>query len=113
MTPLTIPWPDPPIIAAVIGAGGIAFGAWLTWLASGAREMLGRIDTLESRIGALEAEKDKQARVISAMSSFINRLGQWFEGGMSGRRPAPSELIHAHIDTDPWSPPHEARSWED
>lgn len=112
MIPAEIQWPEPPVVAAILMAGGVAFGAWLTWLASGARDMLGRIDTLEGRIEALEAEKDKQAAVIAAMSSFINRLGQWFEGGMSGRRPGPSPLIHDHIDTDPWSP-SSPRPWEE
>lgn len=103
--PLVIPWPDPPIIAAIIAALGVGFGAWLTWLASGARDLRGRIDTLEGRISKIEEERDSYALLVSAMASFINRLGVWVEAGADRRRkPKPSPLITAHIDVEPWEP---------
>lgn len=108
MNLLVVPWPDAPVMAAIITALALAFGAWLTWLASGARELRARLDVLENRVSSLEAEKAEQGRTISAMASFINRLGAWLEGGMKGRRPKPSKRIHDHIDVDPWDIPTSA-----
>ena len=109
---LVIPWPDPPVLAAIIAALGVGFGAWLTWLASGARDLRVRIDTLEGRIDKVEAEKDRLAAdrnellvLVSAMASFINRVGLWIEAGMDKRRkPKPPVQVVPHIDTEPWMP---------
>lgn len=103
--PLVIPWPDPPIIAAIIAALGVGFGAWLTWLASGARDLRARIDTLEERIAKIETERDGLSTLVSAMASFINRLGAWVEAGADRRRkPKPPPLIANHIDITAWEP---------
>ena len=113
--PHVIPWPDPPIIAAIIGAVGIGFGAWLTWLASGAARLAARIEALEARTDALEVEKDKLRderndllTLVSAMASFINRIGLWVEAGMDRRKkPKPDSKVAPHIDVEPWMPPLE------
>lgn len=103
--PLVIPWPDPPVLAAILAAMAMGFGAWLTWLASGARDLRGRVDTLENRISKIEGERDTLASLVSAMSSFINRLGVWVEAGADRkRRPKPPPQIVAHIDAEPWEP---------
>lgn len=105
MRPAVIPWPDPPIIAAIIAALGVSFGAWLTWLASGARDLRGRIDTLEGRIAKIEEERDSYALLVQAMATFINRLGVWVEAGADRKRkPKPPPQIAAHIDAEPWMP---------
>ena len=100
-----IPWPDPPVIAAIVAAIAMGFGAWLTWLASGARDLRGRIETLEGRIAKIEGERDSYALLVSAMASFINRLGVWVEAGADKRRkPKPPPQIEPHIDVEPWMP---------
>ncbi len=107
-----IPWPDPPIIAAIIAALGLAFGAWLTWLASGASRLSARIETLETRMAKVESENDTLRGekndlliLVSAMASFINRVGVWATAGMDRKRkPKPSPQIVAHIDAEPWMP---------
>ena len=105
---LVIPWPDPPVLAAIIAGLAMGFGAWLTWLASGARDLRGRVDTLEGRISKIEGERDNLASLVSAMSNFINRLGVWVEAGADRkRRPKPPPQIVAHIDAEPWMPPLE------
>ena len=113
--PYVIPWPDPPIIAAIITTLGVAFGAWLTWLMSGARELRERIAALETRMervesenGELRSEKNDLLLLISAMASFINRIGLWIESGMDRRRkPKPPPQVEPHIDVEPWMPPPE------
>lgn len=102
---LVIPWPDPPIIAAILTTLGVAFGAWLTWLASGVRDLRARIDTLEGRIAKIEEERNSYALLVSAMASFINRLGAWVEAGADRRRkPKPPPQIANHIDAAAWEP---------
>ena len=95
-------------MAAILAAMAMGFGAWLTWLASGARDLRGRVDTLENRISKIEGERDSLASLVSAMASFINRLGVWVEAGADRKRkPKPPPQIAAHIDVEPWMPPYE------
>lgn len=108
---LEIPWPEPPIIVAIIAALGVALGAWLTWLASGASRLQARVaaleernDRQEQRIADLEKSKKAKDLVISLMASFIDRLGAYWAGGCHGRLPLPDPKIHSYIDTDPWTP---------
>lgn len=109
MTPLEATWIDPTILIAAIGTAGIGFGAWLTWLASGASRLQGRIDQLETRISKLETEKQMLAdegvaktALIMALSSFINRVGLWVLAGGKGVKPVPSAEVRPHIDAELW-----------
>lgn len=95
-------WPDPPVMAAIVAAAGMTFGAWLTWLASGAGRLQARIDALEKRTDALEDDVRAKEQIIRIMASFVDRLGMWLEGGMSGTRPRPDPKVHEYIDTQPW-----------
>lgn len=102
MSPLEIPWPETPVVVALISVSGIALGAWLTWLASGAGRLQQRVDALERRTDALEDDVRAKEAIIRLMASFIDRLGQWLEGGMRGKRPQPDPKVHEYIDTEPW-----------
>ena len=100
-----IPWPDPPIIAAIVTALAVCFGAWLTWLASGVARLNARIETLEGRMAKVEDERNDLLTLVSVMASFINRVGLWIEAGMDKKRkPRPPTQVQPHIDPEPWMP---------
>lgn len=105
--PLEIPWPDPPIITAIIAAVGLGFGAWLTWVAAGASRLQARVESLETRMKSLEDEKTDLLRNLSAATSFINRIGLWLLNKKETPAPVPPEQIHAHIDTELWPNNHD------
>lgn len=93
---------DPSLAVALITLIGGLLGGWMLYLASGSRDLRARIESLESRMTTLEAEKNRLSTLVSAAASFINRVGQWISCGQSGPMPTPPPQLHDHIDTELW-----------
>ena len=82
---LEIPWPDPPILSAIIGALVLGFGAWLTWVASGASRLQERVADLESKMDGLWKDREKDALIKRLQGDHIDIL----ENHIWTRKPPP------------------------
>lgn len=74
MHPTLIPWPEPTVLTAIIAAGAVALGGWLTWLASGASRLQARVDRLEDRQDQLWADRERDDLTKRAMGDHIDVL---------------------------------------
>lgn len=74
MTPAEVSWPDPPIVVAIIAAMGVAMGAWLTWLASGASRLQARVEDLEAKYASMWEARERDAIVKRQLGDHLDLL---------------------------------------
>lgn len=69
-----IPWPDPTVLTAIIGAIALGFGAWLTWVASGAARLQERVADLEAKMERMWATREADALIKRRQGDHIDVL---------------------------------------